>query len=176
MIQLLEHEPIRKLPQIEPQQPAKKIKITKEDIISTHHDVVRAICRKNVLLTRLSVDMLVLILFFYAKPMILRLRFDNETKPIAICPVESGRSPDSGWYYVRKKLQEAFSSHGFFFSYGAIESVREDDFPQSVSEENWQELRWNENDTFEWKIDEDMIKRYFICLLHFTLLHIFYNA
>ena len=175
MIQLLEHTSIRNLSHIEAQKPDEKIKIeapkqiriTKEDIASIHHDVVSAICRKNVLLTRLSQDMLNLIVFFYAKPIILRLRFDGETKPIALCPVESDLSSKSGWNYVRKKVKEAFSSHRFFFSYGTIQSVSEDGFAQSVSEENWQEFRWNENDTFKWNIDQDTVERYFVCLLIF---------
>ena len=172
MIQLLEHAPIRKSPQIEPPEPddkidieePKQIRITKSDIASTHHKVVRAICRENVLYTQLSQDMLDLILFFYAKPMILRLRFDDETKPIVICPVESSRGRQSGWYHVRRKVKEAFPHHRHI-SFGVFQSVPEHGSAQTVSDENWQKFRWNENEVFTWNIDDDIIRRYFTFFL-----------
>ena len=111
-----------------------------DDIVDSLQRTVQGFCRRIV--DKVPVDVEMLILFFYAKPMKMKVKElrSESFKTILICPVHGN------WNYVKKRIfgdDDPYEDH--------IEHVDNKGNTKKVGGEEW--------DAFEWDEEEDHFRK-----------------
>eukprot|EP01084_Bolivina_argentea_P077546 140681_1 len=120
------------------------IVITKERIKAKYTYTVEGYVRivRNKIMNLICQDVINLILFFYAKPININIKYQSKIKVILI------QTLDNDWDTLQNKIWKVF---GPFEDYEELKQLHYKD--GTVSKGTWHSCRWDQNDIFEPDID-----------------------
>eukprot|EP01084_Bolivina_argentea_P206120 351990_1 len=125
-----------------PTVPTKKklhvIVITKKMIRAEYVYTVEGFLRDNKMKNVYS-DVLELLLFFYAKPIIMKVKYKSQIKSILICPVEVA------WMFLENSILQAYKLSRYEYK-GGLQSFNGK--YGTVTRSNWTQFRWDKDDLF----------------------------
>eukprot|EP01084_Bolivina_argentea_P077545 140679_1 len=124
------------------------IVITKERIKAKYTYTVEGYVRivRNKIMNLICQDVINLILFFYAKPININVKYQSKIKVILIQPL------DNDWDTLQNKIWKVF---GPFDDNEELKHLHYKD--GTVSKGTWHSCRWDQNDIFEAVIDYEEI-------------------
>eukprot|EP01084_Bolivina_argentea_P166985 289885_1 len=117
------------------------VRITKQQIATDFILTVEGYIRRHKIISINIQNLIDLILFFYAKPIIMNIQFQNQIKYVSFCPI------NGSWDSICDKIQFIFTLGPWPIYFNKLLKVTHP-YYGDIGSSNCESFRWNEQDLF----------------------------